>query len=77
MYVKIMTREQKTYREDMFECTNFKYNEENGETLFHIIHAEDNVTTFSLDKTMTDIYVMNNNGVTIDSYKWTEDGRLK
>ena len=79
MYIKIMIKDTETdrYIEHMYECTNFKYSEDDEETLFSIIHDEDNATTFGLDKPNTKVFIMNNNGVTIDSYRWTDTGTLK
>lgn len=79
MYIKIMIKdtETDTYTEYMYECTNFKYKEDDEETLFSIIYDEDNAIHFGLDKPNTKIFIMNNNGVTIDCYKWTNEGALK
>ena len=77
MYAKIVIQEENKHKEYMYECTNYTYTEDDEETLFTIIHDEDNITCFSLAKSDTKIYIMNDNGVTIDSYKWTESGTLK
>jgi hypothetical protein len=85
MYVKIMQTHQEgddiaehVYEENMFECTNYAYNElSTNETLFTIIHGEDDATTFEINKSNTKIFIMNNSGATIDSYRWTADGKLR
>lgn len=77
MYIKIMIKEEDTYIERMYEATNFTYKEDDEETLFSIIYDEDNALHFGLDKPNTKIFITNNNGVTIDSYRWTEQGKLK
>jgi hypothetical protein len=70
------THEWIEYKEFMYECTNYQYSESKAETTFDIIHDVDNITTFTLDKPSTYIYIKNNNGVIIDSYKWDDKGNL-
>jgi hypothetical protein len=84
MYVKIIQEKEPDhqgvigYEENVFECTTYTYRETEHETIFCIIHGEDNATTFPLeDRPGTKIFIMNNDGVTIDSYRWKADCSLR
>lgn len=78
MYIKVMQQFGEQYKEQMYECTNYTYIENEDTTLLSIIHDDDNITSIDLDRDpTTKVFVMNDNGVTIDSYKWTEEGYLK
>ena len=69
--------ETQTYKEQMYECDNYTYREYSEQCEIVIYADEENSIVESLDKEGTKVYIMNNNGVTIDSYKWTDEGTLK
>ena len=86
MYIKITCVEQqgdeiaaRVYREQTYECENYKYTEIGDEATLCIIRHENDggYDITQIDKVNTAIYIMNDDGKTIDSYRWKQgDNRI-
>ena len=81
MFIKIVRCKQKDipYREQMFECEAYNFVQTTSDSKIKLLSLDQHLKrhlTIEIDPNREEIYVLNNDGKTIDSYIWSKDEDL-
>ena len=68
MFIRIIDTESK--HEHFIECSNILFNSMDKSIFQLDVQNKVDWTTYDIDKTKTELYIMNNEGKTIDKYRW-------